>query len=220
MAKKLARGHSGTPVVVVEDSGIVLPSFKFVAGAGRKPLDDVHTDLVLLTKLYRMDVPATLHPTDPDVAETLLRTVRENFPGKKGTTKLLPVPLRNSRGEPGRILMLAGLGQSVNYCGQVACSVFRKFFEQAIDLKVESVLVPFVPNPMTKTLLTHKATAFKLKSVLQEVVKERGGAGRLKEIQIYCHPAAVATIREGLRIEQGEGCNCHGHGQKQGASSR
>jgi hypothetical protein len=211
MAKKLASDHSGTPVVLVEDSGITLPSFKFVANAGRKALDDIDTDLVLITKLYRMEVPAALHHREPNVAGLLKRTVKEGFHGKKGTARLLSVPLPNSRGDSGRYVLFLGLGQAINYCGQTACSVFRKLFETALDLEVESVLVPFVPNPMTKNALTHKATAFKLKSVLTEVVRERGHAGKLREIKLFCHPNAVPTIQDGLSIEQGEGCNCHGH---------
>ncbi|HEY9790283.1 MAG TPA: hypothetical protein V6D22_07790 [Candidatus Obscuribacterales bacterium] len=211
MAKKLALDQSGTTVVTVEDSGITLPSFKFVANAGRKALDDIDTDLVLITKLYRMDVPAALHHREPNVADILKRTVNEGFHGKKGTARLLTVPLRNSRGESGRYVLFLGLGQAINYCGQTACTVFRKLFQTAIDLEVESVLVPFVPNPMTKTALTHKATAFKMKSILAEVVAERGHAGKLREIKVFCHPNAVPTIQDGLMIEQGEGCNCHAH---------
>jgi hypothetical protein len=208
MAQKLRTTRSGLPVITLDDSGIVVPSFTFEPYAGRKPLDEIPADLVLVTKLYRHDIPAALHLREPSVGELLKTTVREGFSGKKGTTELLRVPLLNSRGDTERFVLMVGLGPATSYCGRTACNVFETLFNQALDLGVSNVLVPFIPNPMTKYSLTHKATAFKLKSVLKQVLAQRGGAGALQEIKIYCHPAAVRYIQEGLSIDHGEACSC------------
>jgi hypothetical protein len=203
--------RSGVPVVMLKDSGIELPNFTFVPRAGSVALDDIDTDLVLLTKLYRMDIPAALHATESNAGSILRQTVKGGFSGKKGSTKLLHVPLRNSHGELGRHMLLVGLGPAGSYNGQTACQVFETFFRTAFELDVESVLIPFCPNPMTKQLLTHRATAFKLKSVLSKLVKDRGGLGKLREVKIYCAPPAVRHINSGLSIEQGDDCRCASH---------
>ena len=190
-------------VVKVDDSGIVLPTFTFVPHASKVPLDDIPADLVLLTKFHGHDIPATLYPCEPVTEELLRRTVKDEFSGRRGTIRLLPAGLRNSRGGLGSHFFLAGLGSASSYDGMVACAVFESFFKEAIAR--ESVIVPFVPNAMTKESLTHRATAFHLKSVLRRVAAEHG-IGKLKEIKIYCHSSAVRHITTGLsKCDQ---CNC------------
>ncbi len=193
-----------------EREEVVMPTFTFAPLMGRSPLDVLETDMVLMTKLYRMDVPASMHVRNPDVAEMLKDSLREQFAGKKGTSQLLEAPLPNSRGQSGRYIFLFGLGPAESYTGQVACQTFEVFLKKALELGVERVTIPFIPNPMTKTSLTHKATAYKLKQVVARVLSEHEGPVELKEIQIYCTPPAVRHIKHGLEIEHGkDDCHCH-----------
>lgn len=204
--KKPNQTCSGTGVKV-EVEGIKLPEFYFEPFAGRKPLDDFDTDLVLLTKLYRMDVPDVLHFRQPDVAELVRKKVKESFPGKKGAHALVQTGLNDSQGKPNRQLLLIGLGPASSYCSNTACAVFRLFIEQALELGCEEVTIPFIPNPMTT--YTHKATAFKLKNTLAQVLAERGDKpNTLKKIRVWCTPPAVRSIKQGLQITQGDGCGC------------
>ncbi len=193
---------------VTEIAAVVLPSFTFAPFAGRSPLDKCDTDLVLMTKLFRHDVPAALHVNEPSVAELLKTTVGGDFQGKRGEHLLLETSLTNSLGKPGRYILLIGLGEANAYDSKTSCLVFETLFTQALELGVKSITIPFIPNPMTKGSLTHKATAFKLKHVLVRVLQRWTGPVALEEVKMYCTPAAVRHIQEGLRIEAGEGCPC------------
>jgi hypothetical protein len=67
---------------------------------------------------------------------------------------------------------------------------------------------------MTKTSMTHRATAFKMKHVLRQVLREWEGPVSLQEVMVYCAPAAVRHIQTGLQIElPTEGCPCAGQGR-------
>ena len=192
-----------------ENSGIVLPSFTLAPFAGRTPLDEVSTDLVLMTKLYRHDIPAALHVSEPSAAELLKSSIGEEFSGKRGQVSLLQSTLPNSQGEPGRYFLLYGLGPEQHYGGRTTCALFETFFKQALELGVAHVTVPFIPNPMTKNSMTHRATAFKLKHVLRQVLRAWQGPVPLREVTLYCTPAAVRHIKAGLQIELPEGgCPC------------
>lgn len=200
---------STTPRIVLELEDVALPAFTFAPFMGRRPLDQIDTDIVLMTRLYRMAVPAAMHVKDPLIGKELKRIFKSTFQGKRGDTELVKVQLSDSQGDPGRYIYLVGLGHARGYCGSTACSTFDLFFQKVFELGVESATIPFIPNPMTRQQMTHKATAFKLKRTLLNAVKARGGAGNLQEIQIYCHPAAVRSIMDGLLIEQGmEDCHC------------
>lgn len=208
--KVLHRTCSGpTPAGAEENTAPVLPTFTFAPFAGRGPLDDVATDLVLMTKLYQHDVPAALHVSEPTVADLLKTTVNERFPGKRGDFELLQTTLLNTAGEPGRFILLYGLGPAHSYNSKTSCAVFETLFRQALELGVSSVTVPFIPNPMTKDSLTHKATAFKMKHVLMQVLRDWQGPVSLTEVKAYCAPSAVRHILAGLQIEQVvDGCPC------------
>jgi hypothetical protein len=196
-----------------EGNGIVLPSFTFAPFAGRTPLDEVSTDLVLMTKLYRHDIPAALHISEPSVAELLKSIIGEEFAGKRGEVNLVQSSLPNSQGEAGRYFLLYGLGPEQSYGSRTTCALFETFFKQALELGVAHVVVPFIPNPMTKNSMTHRATAFKLKHVLRQVLADWQGPVALREVMMYCTPAAVRHIQAGLSIEPGEGhgCPCEGN---------
>jgi hypothetical protein len=198
--------HSACPTA--ENAAPVLPSFTFAPFAGRQPIDAVCTDLVLMTKFYQHDIPAALHVNDPSVAELLRTTIGEEFRGKRGEVRLLQTPLLNTRGEPGRQILLFGLGPANSYDARTSCCVFETLFTQALELGVATVLVPFVPNPMTKDSLTHKATAFKMKHVLTRVLQGWQSPVSLTEVKTYCSPSAVRHIQAGLEIVQKDGCPC------------
>lgn len=197
-----------------ENHGMVLPSFTFAPFAGRTPLDDVETDLVLMTKLYRHDIPAALHVSEPSVAELLKSTIKEDFAGKRGEVNLVQSSLPNSQGESGRYFLLYGLGPEQSYGGRTTCALFETFFRTALELGVQHVVVPFIPNPMTKNSMTHRATAFKLKHVMRQVLRHWQGPVALREVMLYCTPAAVRHIQAGLQIEQGDKCPCDGKTRK------
>jgi hypothetical protein len=203
------------PIKVTAEArdGITLPTFSVMKLAGRTPLDDLTTDLMLFPKLYRLRVPAVLHLRDKNTATLLKGMFKEEFTGRQGTSHLLKVPLANSAGEQNRYIMLVGNGQASTYSGQTACHNFEAFIRMALELGVEIATVPFIPNPSTQGVLTQRVTAFKLKSVVAKVYAELTEQPRLKDIQIYCHPAAAASIEQGLKIEHksnhsGDGCCC------------
>jgi hypothetical protein len=194
-----------------EDNGIVLPSFTFAPFAGRTPLDELETDLVLMTKFYRHDIPAALHVNDTSVAHLLKTTIKEEFAGKRGEVRLLQSPLLNTQQQESRTFFLYGLGPQQHYGSRISCSVFEAFFTHALESGAKHVIIPFIPNPMSKGQMTHRATAFKMKHVLRQVLRDwQGRDVSLTEVMSYCSPAALRHIQAGLQIEQGEGCPCEG----------
>jgi hypothetical protein len=193
--------------VVREIAGVEI-KFVFVPTIGRAPLDELDTDLALITKVHAMDLPAAVRIGDSDVLRHITDTIRSEFPGRRGTYKVLNVPLKNSRRENGRHLLFFGLGPCQTYNGNIVCDTFRTLFTQALELRSESVTVPFIPNPMTKDCLSHKSTALWLKDVLRQVLEKHEGPVSLREVKLWCSPAAVRHIRKALEGTDGEGCYC------------
>ena len=207
----VTNGCAGIRVAQVENEVTMLPQFTFAPFAGRMAPDELETDLLLVSKLYRQDIHPTLHVENPVVASLLKRTVKEEFPGKRGTSKLLQVPLPNSRGQIGRHHLLVGLGSPSSYHHQTCCETFEIFVRTALQLGVERATVAFVPNPMTKDSFTHKATAYKLKDTIARAFASwTEGPIKLREIQIFCDPNAVRHIQAALALEVGtdKGCPC------------
>jgi hypothetical protein len=210
MSKKVRK----LPETLVLDVAGSTLTFVFVPTIGRAPLDDLNTDLDLITKVQAQRLPAALRFGDNEVLRSVTDAVSTDFPGRRGTRKLMTVPLKNSRSEHGRHLLFFGLGQSQHYDGNIVCETFEALFQQALELGSESVTVPFVPNPMTKDCLSHKATAFKLKDVLRQVLEKHTGPVSLREVKLWCSGAAVRHIRQALQSEadsNNEGCHCEVH---------
>lgn len=199
-------------VLPLEIAGVQL-TFVFVSNIGKAPVDGLNSDLDLITKVHAMDLHEVLRFGDQDVFRQVADTVSE-FPGRRGTSKLLQVPLKNSRGEKARRLMFVGLGPCQQFDGNIVCETFETLFAQALEIGAESVTVPFIPNPMTKDRLSHKATAYKLKDVLKRLLEKQEVPVNLREVKIWCTPPAVRHIKAALLHERPEGCHCQCQGQK------
>lgn len=207
MSKKMQGVRYDSPITIEADDGTVLATCTFAPQVNKVPLDEIPADLVMLAKSQGVKLPQALHLREPNAAHAIRGALLEDFSAACGETKLCQLSSGRSRREPSRGVVLVGLGPSHAFCDSVVCAAFEAFFNQAIAEGARTVVVPFVVNPQAEFCLTHKATAYRLKSVLKRVAAKRGGLGRLQEIKIYCHPSAVKSIRQGLSIAQ-TGCGC------------
>jgi hypothetical protein len=209
MRKQTRSTRYDAAIAIAADDGTVLVSCTFAPHANKIPIDEVPADMVMIAKSQGVKLPHALHMVHPDHAEMVRSALLEDFSGHSGEIKLLPLKLRPSQPGLSRHLALVGLGPSHAYCDSVVCSAFETFLNQAVDQGARTVLVPFVVNNNSEFALTHKATAYRLKSIVKRVAQSRGGLGQLQEIKIYCTPAAVKSIREGLNIPHaGNTCGC------------
>lgn len=177
------------------------PMYQLVPLMGRKSLDDLDTDLVLLPVLAGMKVPRDLHARKTAVAELIKQSIKdEDFQGKRGETLLINVDSDSSQEKPGPKVLLAGLGRHDQFCGRVAFQMFKLLIEEAIEQKARRVTIPFVPNRGTSSCLTMKGMAHKLNLAVTRVFEEQDREVALRELQIFCTPQAKLHIEKGLAI--------------------
>jgi hypothetical protein len=180
------------------------PEIVFAAQMGRKSVDEIDTDLILLTMLCGMKVPRDLHARDGAVAELIKSAIsNEGFEGKRGDKLLIEIP-------GGKHVLLVGLGRAEKFCGGTAYAVFEEFLQEAIKLGVRRITVPFIPNRGTASCLTMKGMGHKLNAALSKCYKQLQQPVELAQVQIYCTPQAKSHIEKGVQIplEDGDSCHC------------
>lgn len=196
---KLSGGAAAKTTVKVEKPAIV-----FAAQMGRKPIEEIDTDLILLTMLSGMKVPRDLHAKDKEVAELIKSAISsEGFEGKRGDKQLIEI-------SAGKHVLLLGLGRAEKFCGGTALAVFQQFLDEAIKLGVRRITVPFIPNRGTASCLTMKGMGHKLNFALDRCFKQLKQPVQLEEVQVYCTPQAKMHIEKGIKIplEDSDSCYC------------
>ncbi len=205
------------PIRLVDESQkAVLPVFTFETSLGRRSIEDVPTDMVLIPMLYGMSVPQSLKSTNADVAEQIVGAIKLNgFEGKRGTSLPVETTLSDSTGSGNRIVLLAGLGRPQCFDANVAESVFGKLIDEAIARGVQQITIPFIANRMTKQCLNLKGTAHRLKKAVAARFASLTEPVALREIQIYCSPQARSHIEKGLNapIDDPMSDDCCGSGE-------
>lgn len=180
-----------------DDQKAVLP--KFTTNVARTALDDIETDLVLLPMLSGMNVPASLHAEDPELAELIKSSIRDSgFEGKRGTHLVIERPQEGKRSRRKRFVLLVGLGRPDCFNATVAREVFEQLTEQAVRLGVTRVAVPFISNRMTRMCLNFKGMAHLLKQAVAQGIHQADGNVALREVQLLCSTQARRYIQQGL----------------------
>ena len=180
------------------------PKFVFVAELGRKSIDEIESDLVLVPVLAGMKVPRELHSRHEGVGELIKSAIKDGgFEGKRGDHLLLATDLCGSCGDANRHVFVAGIGRAEKFTGRTAFDVFQKIIEEAIRLDVQRVMIPFAPNRGTKGGINMKGMGHKLKMAVNAVFSRLEHPVRLTEVQIYCTPQAKPHIEKGLQIPVG-----------------
>lgn len=183
----------------VEDQDAVLPVFTFETSLGRRSIEDVPTDMVMIPVLYGMSVPQSLKAGNENVAEQIVSAIKLNsFEGKRGTNLAVETSLVDSTGDGKRVVLLAGLGRPQCFGADVAEAVFGQMIDEAIARKMVEITIPFIANRMTKQCLNLKGTAHRLKKAVHSRFAVLTGPVALREIKIYCSPQARPHIEKGL----------------------
>lgn len=185
------------------------PEFIFAPEMGRKSIDEIETDLVLVPVLAGMKVPRDLHAKAGDVGELIKSAIKDGgFSGKRGDRLLIETDLMGTGQDKVRHVLLAGLGRPDKFCGRTAYEVFEQLIEEAIRLDVRRVTIPFAPNRGTGSCLNMKGMGHKLNAAVTNCFKRLDHPVALSEIQIYCTPQAKAHIQKGLDIPLADD-DCH-----------
>lgn len=175
-----------------------VPEFIFAPDIGRKSIDEIESDLILLPVLQGMKVPRDMRARSYEIGELIKEAIKsKGFSGKRGEQLLVELP-------DGKSLLLAGLGRADKFCGGVASAVFKQLIGEAEKLNVKRVTIPFVPNRGTASCLTMKGMGHKLNSAVNAICKTEDASLSVKEIQIYCTPQALRYIKQGLEIPLSE----------------
>lgn len=184
-----------------ERSQVNMPEFLFSTRMGRDSIEELESDLVLIPVLTGMKVPRDLYADKPEIAELIKQAIKDNdFRGKLGETLLVETPLRNSSGQPGRRLLLAGLGRPSRFCAGAAESVFEAVVDKACQLNVSRITIPFIPNRGTGSCLNMKGMAHRMNVALNRRLGQQTENVSLAEVQIFCTPQAKPFIEKGLSI--------------------
>ncbi|MBX9686752.1 MAG: hypothetical protein K2X27_08620 [Candidatus Obscuribacterales bacterium] len=189
-----------------------MPNFTFAAVMGRKSIDEISTDLVLVPVLCGMNVPRDLHTKSSGVGDFIKAAIKDSgFEGKRGEKLLLDTELPGSTASSSRHVLVSGLGRHDQFCAGTAFDVFVQCIEEAIRLNAVRVTIPFAPNRGTGSCLNMKGMGHKLKAAVAHCFSRLDAPVSLKEVQIYCTAQAKSFIQQGLAIPVGEGAhNCGG----------
>ena len=188
-------------VVVLAPMPAEHPSFIFAPEMGKKCIDEIDTDLMLITVLAGMDVPRDLRAKDCVAGDLIRKAIKSStFEGKRGERLLLETGLPTTSAPSGRHLLVSGLGRRDQFCAGAAYAVFEGLVLEALKLQVNRVTIPFTPNRGTGSCLTMKGMAHQMNLALTNCFKPVDHPVALKEVQIYCTPQAQAHIVKGLEI--------------------
>lgn len=176
-----------------------MPRFSFETTMGRRALDDIVTDMVLVAKLSSQRVPECLQAKTPAIGELIRqRIIDRGFEGRQGEKLLVETGLQDSSSANQRRVLLVGIGRPEKFGAEIAYQTFAILIKQAIALGVRNVTIPFIANRATESSLNLKGMAYQLKRALNDETEL--ATSQLQEIQIFCTPQARYHIEEGLKI--------------------
>jgi hypothetical protein len=173
-----------------------------IGSARFEGVQSISTDLLLLPRLAGITLNAGPQ-ADADAFDVRLngliarKSKSARFKGELGQYLLLNLDPRVFGDQPQRYLLLAGIGSYDKFNARAACQVFQLLVDQALELGVARVTIPFPPKRMTG--LNYKGTAHILKEVLEDRLA-RVSTSNLEEVQVLCSPQARKHIEEGLHI--------------------
>ncbi|MBY0359439.1 MAG: hypothetical protein K2W82_15660 [Candidatus Obscuribacterales bacterium] len=177
-----------------------MPRFTFETTMGRRALDDIVTDMVLVAKLSSQRVPECLQAKTPEIGELIRqRIIDQGFEGRQGETLLVETGLEDSSSANQRRVLLVGIGRPEKFGAETVYKTFAILIKEAIALGVSKVTIPFIANRATENSLNLKGMAYQLKLVLNAEAANIA-ASNLQEIQIFCTPQARQFIQAGLDI--------------------
>lgn len=187
-----------------------MPKFVFAADMGRRSLDEIETDLVLLTVLTGMEVPRDLHAKSSTVGDQIKSSINaSSFEGRRGESLLIETECPGTTDGASLNVLVVGLGRPEKFCAGVAQGVFQQIINEAIRLKARRVTIPFAPNRGTSSNVNMKCMGFQLKQALSKCLQEHGADLALEEVQIYCTSQAKRHIEQGLNIPvKSKACPC------------
>lgn len=190
-----------------------MPAFTIVPLLGKSSLDSVGADLMLITMVQGMRVPSKLYAMDARVGGTIKDKIKSaHFGGRRGQSLLFDVPLTD--GDAKRKVLLHGIGRSEEYCGEVACEVFGKLIDEALEAGSSTVVVPLLAGGAAGGCVNIRSTVIKLRRMLAHKLAscDAGKAATIKEIKLFCTPQAKRHVQDGLDhilpAKHSEGCNC------------
>lgn len=187
------------------------PKFTIVAEMGKNNsgVSELATDLLLLTKVAGTSLGPGPQSVDQALGGLISRKVeKRKFRGDLAQTLSFDLSAGADKTPLQRHILLVGIGSSQTFDREAACKVFSKLIDNALELNVESVTIPFPSNRSTGPTLNLKGTAHILKEVVEEKVAARGKSCKLKEIIVYCTPQAKQHIAAGLRAPIRAKGNC------------
>lgn len=172
------------------------------AGSKRNPeVHSVCTDMLVLTKLVGKPLVPVVAEVDRALGGLISRKVElTKFKGELGTSMLVEINPEVYPDVAQRYILLVGLGSLHKFNGKAACKIFRLIADKALELGVEHVTVPFVPNRATGPSLNLMGTAHILKEVVDKRLADLKGESNWKELQLLCTPQARRHVQQGLEI--------------------
>lgn len=192
-----------TPIRLTKEAAMqpAFPRFVYFTDIGRRQMEDIHTDLMLVTMLSSQQVPTCLHARGPEIGDQIRQHIQTaRFEGRRGQKLLVETSLPGATQEFPRRLLIAGIGSPLTFCAETAHTVFSTLIGEALKLGVKTVTIPFVANRGTGNCTNLKAMSYQLKVALTQCYAAFDGEPALEEIQILCSSQAKRFIQEGLAI--------------------
>lgn len=195
----------------------VTPRFVYLTNIGNQQLEGIHTDLMLVTMLSSQRVPSCLHAQSTDIGDKIRNSISDaHFDGRCGQKLLVETELPGVSERYPRRLLITGIGSPHTFCTEKAYTVFGTLIDEALELRVKTITVPFVANRGTGACTNLKSMAYQLKVALTERFAKLTETPPLEEIQILCSKQAKRFIEMGLAIpvdlsaeeDSDEDCGC------------
>lgn len=176
---------------------LVNPSLR--SGAQPGGVENVQTDLLMLTKLSGLGLGPSLQAVDTQLAGRLSQKMRKKrFKGTLGEH----MTLQCGPEAPARNVLLVGVGSPATYDYCALKEVMAVAVTRAIKLGSSRITLEIAKYRLTAARANLRGTAASIRDCVEEKLSEIGeGKEGTLEVELVCTPQAVRHLKEGLAVE-------------------
>ncbi len=192
---------SKSTLPVFKQPASAMPAFKVSTAFGcfsRNRLEQMPTDLLVLTAMHGVNLPAGLTSVDKVSGGSIVKALKNSaFNAHQGEHQVIDLSQKQL---PQKYVLVVGLGDFRRFNRRGACGLFSLAIDEAVRLGVKNMLIPIAPSRLSASSLSLTTTAATLRCCVEQKAKQ-GALGKLEEIQLVCAPQAKRYVETGLAVD-------------------
>ncbi len=182
-----------------------MPDIKTLPVLGKKVTlveEFLETDLLVLTGMEGTRSGGFVRELDDRLGGALSKAKKEaGFRGVLGSHVLIDLAKQGVSPARPRYILLVGLGDYKTFTLPIICGLMRLALEKAVELGVERLTLPVIPNRLSQHTINLIGTGSIIHCRVEERFMLHGSIGNLKEVNLLCTPQAKKHLDEGLSCQ-------------------